>query len=41
MNKMNKYLIILGIAVLLICIGLNGCTQQTATQKETEDNLTF
>jgi len=37
---MNKHLIVLGIAVLLICVGLSGCIQQFSTQKGTEDNFT-
>ena len=30
---MNKHLIVLGIVVLLICVGLSGCTEQQATKK--------
>lgn len=28
---MNRHLIVLGIAVLLICVGLSGCTEETDT----------
>jgi len=39
---MNKHLIILGIAVLLInVVGLSGCTQQTATEKENNNSITI
>jgi len=31
---MNKHLIVLGIAVLLICLGLSGCTEQQATKQD-------
>ena len=37
----KKLLIVEIVAVLLICVGLSGCNEQTATQKETEDALTF
>ena len=30
--KMNKHLIVLGIAVLLICVGLSGCTNEDNSQ---------
>lgn len=30
--KMNKHLIVLGLAVLLICIGLSGCTNEDNSQ---------
>ena len=31
---MNRYLIVLGIAVLLICVGLGGCNEQTGMSSE-------
>ena len=34
---MNKHLIVLGIAVLLICVGLSGCTSEN--NKDTNNDL--
>jgi len=31
---MNKHLIVSGIVVLLICVGLSGCTEQAAIKQE-------
>lgn len=33
-ETMNKHLLILGIAILLICVGLSGCNEQTGTSSE-------
>ena len=34
---MNKHLIVLGIAVLLICVGLSGCTNNSDTEDVNEE----
>lgn len=34
---MNKHLIVIGIVVLLICVGLSGCTEQTSKNGETTE----
>ncbi len=31
---MNKHLLVSGIAVLLICVGLSGCTEQTNNEDD-------
>lgn len=35
---MNKHTIVVGIAVLLLAVGLSGCEEQTSTQKETDES---
>ena len=36
---MKKQLILVGIAILLICVGLSGCNEQIETESEKENNI--
>jgi len=36
---MNNQLLILGIAVLLICVGLSGCNERESTEKPTDNSI--